>query len=195
MCDNFFHCMRPVYFVHLNTESWECGFFIFLIVSASIVLACRMIQCSSSSFLLRPTLLFVGGMHLAFFFFSLHCTLSTPVFATLSARALVLHSILSRGCCVVFKGVRIFHLGARKSKRRLGNNYKWPMHSFAVAVMPCFSADAGDCNKVREVNGAESTIMHSFVMKRAGFARGQKNATHTYLARSWVHLLLLLSAP
>lgn len=129
------------------------------------------------------------------FFFSLHCTLSTPVFATLSARALVLHSILSRGCCVVFKGVRIFHLGARKSKRRLGNNYKWPMHSFAVAVMPCFSADAGDCNKVREVNGAESTIMHSFVMKRAGFARGQKNATHTYLARSWVHLLLLLSAP
>lgn len=69
------------------------------------------------------------------------------------------------------------------------------MHSFAVAVMPCFSADAGDCNKVREVNGAESTIMHSFVMKRVGFARGQKNATHTYLARSWVHLLLLLSAP
>lgn len=69
------------------------------------------------------------------------------------------------------------------------------MQSFAVAVLPCFSADTSDCDKVREVNGVESTIIHSFIMKRAGFARGQKNATHTYLAQNWVHLLLLLSAP
>lgn len=70
------------------------------------------------------------------------------------------------------------------------------MQSFAATILSCFSANAGGCDKAKEVNGVES-IIHcmSCIMKRVGSAGCQKKKTHTYLALNWVHLLLLLGAP